>query len=155
MRPEDGPPGHMASHVYFDTSALAKWYLNEESSEEVEAFLGESLPVSISILTKLEMRSLLARRRREDSIDALTEGRAFSVFEGDIACGHLVLLPQRVEHFLLAESLIGVLPGIPLRSLDALHLGVIQGEGVRVLATANRVMAQAAGALGLECHTFF
>lgn len=145
----------MATSVYLDTSALAKWYLNEDRSEEVEAFLGESLPVCISVLTKLEMRSLLARRRREDSISALTEGRAFSVFEGDIVAGHLILLPQRVEHFLLAESLIGALPGIPLRSLDALHLGAIQGEGIRALATADRVMAQAAAALGLECHTFF
>jgi predicted nucleic acid-binding protein len=145
----------MTAPIYFDTSALAKWYLNEHLSEEVEAFLGEVLPACISVLTKLEMRSLLARRRREGSIDALTEGRAFSVFEGDIAAGHLILLSQRVEHFLLAESLIGALPEIPLRSLDALHLGVIQGEGIGALATADRVMAQAAGALGLECHTFF
>ncbi|GAB4249904.1 MAG: hypothetical protein Kow00129_10740 [Thermoleophilia bacterium] len=86
--------------VYVDTSALAKWYLNEEFSEEVEAFLRRVLPVSISALTKVETKSLFARRRRDGSLPPVTEGKAYSVFEGDIAAGHLVLLPVRVEHYL-------------------------------------------------------
>lgn len=141
--------------MYWDTSALAKWYVNEDFSEEVEELLGQAIPVTISALTKLEMRALLARRRREGSLDPLTEARVYSVFEGDIAAGHLVLLPYRVEHFLLAESLIGSLPNLPLRTLDALHLGIVQGEGIAEVATADRVVAETAAALGLEAHTFF
>jgi hypothetical protein len=141
--------------VYFDTSALVKWYLNEAFSDEVEEFLQGEAPVAISLLTKVEMRALLARRRREGSIDAALENRVYAVFEGDIAAGHLVLLPQRVEHLLLAESLIGSLPATSLRSLDALHLGIVKGEGIGTLATADRVMALAAEALGIECRRFF
>ncbi len=140
--------------VYLDTSALAKWYLNEAWSEEVESYLREVCPVYISALTKVEMTALVSRRRREGDIDALLAGRILATFDGDIAMGHLVLLPHTVESFLLAQPILSSLPDLPLRSLDALHLGVVKTSGVSALATADRVMAQAAEALGLECRTF-
>ena len=145
----------MTPSVYVDTSALAKWYLRENRSPDVVEFLAKACPVFISALTQVEMRSLLARRRLRGDIDALLENRVYSTFNGDIAAGHVVLLPHSVESFLLAESLIGSLPEIPLRTLDALHLGAARTEGVSIVATADRVMAQAAMALGLECRTFF
>jgi uncharacterized protein len=141
--------------VYFDTSALAKWYLNEAKSGEVEKFIIQECPVAISLLTKVEMRSLMARRRREGHFDAETQGRILATFEGDIAAGHLTLLPHTVESFLLAGALLGAHPDVPLTSLDALHLGVMRSAGATVLATADRVMAQAAAALGMECRVFF
>ncbi len=101
------------------------------------------------------MRSILARRKREGCIDAEIQGRVIATFEGDIAMGHLVLLPHTVESFLIAESLLGAHPGIPLCTLDALHLGVMRSSGIATLATADRVMAQAAEALGIERETFF
>ena len=55
----------MKENIYFDTSALAKWYLNEPRSEEVEEYIQAHGPVGISDLTVVEMRSLLSRRRRE------------------------------------------------------------------------------------------
>lgn len=141
--------------VYFDTSALAKWYMNESRSEDVERYVRSVYPVYISLLTKIEMRSLTARRVREGSIDAVTQGKILAIFEGDIAAGHIVLLPHTVESMLIAESLLGAHPEVPLRSLDAMHLGVMQAAGVTTLATADRVMAAAAAALGMECETFF
>ena len=51
--------------AYFDTSALAKWYLREARSDEVEAYIRANGPVAISDLTVVEMRSLLASHRRE------------------------------------------------------------------------------------------
>ncbi len=141
--------------MYFDTSALAKWYLNEPRSDDVETYLRRVSPVYISLLTKAEMRSLMARRVREGGIDAAAQGRVLATFEGDIALGHLILLPHTVESFLLAESLLGAHPGLPLRTLDALHLGVMLSAGVTTLATADRVMAQAAVVLEMECESFF
>ena len=141
--------------AYFDTSALAKWYVNESRSEDVEEYVRSVHPAYISILTKVEMRSLVARRAREGQIGPLTQGKVIATFEGDIAGGHLILLPHAVESFLIAESLLGAHPEIPLRTLDALHLGIMQAAGVMTLATADRVMAQAAGALGMECEAFF
>jgi len=142
-------------NVYVDTSALAKWYVNEAMSEEVEAYLREACPVSISLLTKVEMRSLIARRVREGHIDSETQVRIMATFEGDIALGHLVLVRHTVESFLIAESLLGAQPEIPLAALDAIHLGVMRAASLGAVATADRVMARAAGVLGMECHPFF
>jgi hypothetical protein len=61
----------------------------------------------------------------------------------------------KVETFLVAESLMGSHPELPLRTLDALHLGVVLSSGVSTVATADRVMTEAAAALGLECEAFF
>jgi len=97
----------------------------------------------------------MARRFRELDLDAKTQGKVLATFEGDIALGHLVLLPHTLESFLTAESLLGAYPDIPLRPLDALHLGVMRSAGIEVLATADRVMAQAAAALGMECRVFY
>jgi len=141
--------------AYFDTSALAKWYVNESRCEDVEEYVRSVYPVYVSLLTKIEMRSLAARRVREGDIDLLTQGKVLATFEGDIAGGHVVLIPHTIESFLAAESLLGSLPEIPLRTLDAMHLGIMQAAGVTTLATADRVMAQAAEALGMECETFF
>ena len=141
--------------AYVDTSALAKWYVNESRSEDVEEYVRSVYPVYISLLTKIEMRSLAARRAREGHINVVTQGKVIATFEGDIARGHLVLLPHTTESLLIAESLLGSHPEIALRSLDAMHLGVMQAAGITALATADRVMAQAAEALGMECETFF
>lgn len=141
--------------IYIDTSALAKWYVNEAGSEDVEEFLREACPVHISLLTVVEMRSLMARRRREGHFDAEAQARVLATFDGDVAAGHLVLVPHTAESFLLAESLIGARPTLPLRTLDALHLGAMRSAGMDILATADRVMAEAAGLLGLECREFF
>ncbi len=143
------------SGVYFDTSALAKWYVNEPRSDDVEEYVRSVYPVYVSLLTKLEMKSLMARRVREGHVDLLTQSKVIATFEGDISAGHLVLLPHSVESFLIAESLLGAHPEIPLRSLDAMHLGTMQAAGITALATADRVMAQAAEALGMRCETFF
>jgi predicted nucleic acid-binding protein len=126
----------------------------EARSDDVEEYLRRTCPVYISLLTKAEMKSVLARRLREGHIDAETQGKVIATFEGDIAMGYLVLLPHTVGSFLVAESLLGSHPDIPLRTLDALHLGVMRSSGVNTLATADRTMASAARALGIECEAF-
>ncbi len=96
----------------------------------------------------------MTRRLREGHVDAETQGKILATFEGDVVMGHLALLPHSVDSFLLAESLLGAYPDIPLRTLDALHLGVMRSSGVTTLATADRVMAQAASVLGMDCRVF-
>jgi uncharacterized protein len=129
--------------------------VNEARSEEVEEYVAQQAPVYISLLTKVEMRSLMARRRREGHVDAQTEAKVLATFEGDLAMGHLVLLPHTVEAFLVAESLLGVHRDTALRTLDALHLGVVQAAGITTVATADRVLAGVATAMGLDCRTFY
>jgi hypothetical protein len=79
--------------VYLDTSALAKWYLPEEDSEAVEAFLRETpTRVCISDLTRLEIRSLLGRRQQEGAISA---DERTATFAEDVARSSLHLYTRR------------------------------------------------------------
>ena len=81
--------------------------------------------------------------------------KSLATFNGDIAEGHLVLLPHTSQSFLLAESLLGAHLEIPLRTLDALQLGVMRAAGAGILARADRLRAEAGTVLGIECRGFF
>jgi predicted nucleic acid-binding protein len=140
---------------YLDTGALAKWYLNEPFSEEFEAFIQEQSTAAISRLTVVEFRCLLARRRRAGEIAKAVEGRVFAAFEDDIRAGFLQVYPVADEHLIAALGLLTKLSRLPLRTLDALHLAIIQNVHVRHLATADRTMAGAGNALGLKVERFF
>ncbi|RPJ72418.1 MAG: PIN domain-containing protein, partial [Desulfobacteraceae bacterium] len=63
--------------VYFDTSALAKWYISESGSAEAEKYIRQHGPVFISDLTIVEMRCLLARRRRDGSLTGDIDARVW------------------------------------------------------------------------------
>ena len=144
----------MTETVYFDTSALAKWYLNEEKSQDVEQYIQEHGPVGISDLTVIEMRCLLARRRREGSIDLKMESRIFATFQEDIRQNFLVCHPFPEGFTAAAVNLISVHLELPLRTLDALHLVIAREMQADKLATADRVMIVAAKAMGLPVVRF-
>ena len=140
---------------YLDTSALAKWYLNEPRSEQFEAFIREQSSAAISRLTVVEFRCLLARRRRAGGITKSVELRVYASFEQDVGAGFLQVYPVADEHLIAALSLITRLSRYPLRTLDALHLAIAQGIHCRRLATADKTMADAGKAMGLGVARFF
>ncbi len=63
--------------VYIDSSALAKWYIERARLGRVRDFIRGQQLAMISRLTVVEVRSLLARRRRAGEIIELstTDGR--------------------------------------------------------------------------------
>jgi predicted nucleic acid-binding protein len=144
----------MSEIIYFDTSALAKWYLNETRSEDVEKYIHDHGPIAMSDLTVVEMRCLLARRRREGSIDARMEMEIFATFEEDIRQRSLICYPFPDGLSAGAVNLISVLSDIPLRTLDALHLMVAKEIQAAILATADRTMADGAQAMGISVVRF-
>ncbi|MDI7259650.1 MAG: type II toxin-antitoxin system VapC family toxin [Thermodesulfobacteriota bacterium] len=144
----------MRKIIYFDTSALAKWYLNEEGSEDVEKHIQENGPVDISDLTIVEIRCLLSRRRRERNIDPKTEMKVFATFEEDIRQRFLICHPLPDGLTAGAVNLLSVHPDLPIRTLDALHLMIAREIQAEVLATADRVMAAGAKAMGFSVVRF-
>ena len=140
--------------VYFDTSALAKWYLREARSDEVEAYIRANGPVAISDLTVVEMRSLLARHRREKSIDIGLEGQVFATFQEDTRQGFLVCHPFPAGLALATTNLLTLLQDIPLKTLDALHLAIAAEIRADTIATADRVMAEGVLALHIKVERF-
>ena len=144
----------MSEIIYFDTSALAKWYINEPRSEDVEKYIQEHGPVAISDLTVVEMRSLLARRRREGSIDMDIEIQVFATFEEDIRQKFLVCYPLPDGLAAGAVNLLSLLSNISLRTLDALHLMIAREIQTSILATADGIMADGAQAMGISVVRF-
>jgi predicted nucleic acid-binding protein len=140
--------------AYLDTSALAKWYLNEPRSEEFVAYLQSVEEAIVGSLAITEMRSLLARKRRSGAIDSPLEARIFAQLQDDVAQGHLILRPLEDRHVQAAARMIDRLPEHALRTLDAMHLAIATELRVRELATADRVMAGAAAELGLHVVRF-
>lgn len=140
--------------AYLDTSALAKWYLNEPNSDAFVSYL-QTLDIAvISSLTRTEVRSLLSRRRRMRELTAELETLIFAAFIDDLDRGWLQQCPVEDDHFNEAVNLINRYPDHPLRTLDALHLAVALHAGIDMLATADTVMADAATAMGLEVARF-
>ena len=140
--------------VYLDTSALAKWYLNESRSDEFEEYLRATDEPTVSTLVLVEMRCMLARRRRSGEIDERVESRIALQVEDDVAAGYLLMRPVGDEHLLAARRLIERLEPLALRTLDAIHLAIALQIGAAEMATADRVMAAAATELGIRVSRF-
>lgn len=106
--------------VYLDTSALIKRYVSELGSAWITsvAFDAPSTTLITSRLTIAEVRSALARRRREMNIDAQTHVDAVAAFIEDCAnrYGFVELDSPVLE---LAGEL---LDRHPLRANDAVQL---------------------------------
>lgn len=140
--------------VYVDTSALAKWYLNERGSEDFVDWLVDQSEPWISTLTAVELRCLFARKQRNREISLEISKRAYATFEEDTARGHLYVHPLEDDTLRASLGLIGRFPKMALRTLDAIHLSVARELAVPALATADRVMGDAAEALDLEVIRF-
>jgi len=144
----------MSVNAYLDTSVLAKWYLNEENTDIATAYIRSLDRAIISSLSITEMRSLLSRRRRMHDFSEKIEQQLYATFLNDIDCGYLSVEPLINEHFIVASHLIATLPNIPLRTLDALHLSVIQQQNIECLATADDAMVKAAKQMGITVKSF-
>lgn len=143
-----------ASVVYLDTSALAKWYINESRSEDFASWIQGEADVHISTLTVVEMRCLLARRRRNHELSIDLEQKVYATLQDDIAKGFLTIHRVDDEQVIEALNLISLLTNHPLRTLDAIHISIARSVGADCLATADTVMGNAAEELGMKVILF-
>ena len=139
---------------YIDTSALAKWYLNEPRSQNFEAYIRGQRGALISRLTVMEMRGLLGRRRRAGELSEAHERRAFATFENDVVQGFLDLRPLHDGQAIVALELLSALRRLALGTFAALHLAVARDAAATTIASADGVMIEAAQSLGFEVVRF-
>lgn len=142
------------SILYVDTSALLKWYLQEPFSEEFSDFIQHRPGARISSLSVTEVHGTLARLIRNREVSATYAAEVVAAFSAQTTAGYLSLLPIHDEYLTHATELIDSLKQ-PLRTLDALHLAVAHARGCTEFATADKIQAKAAKALGLNVHTFY
>jgi hypothetical protein len=144
----------MIQDPYVDTSALAKWYINEARSDDVAGYLAEQSSLLISRLTVVEFRCLLARRRRARELSLKLEQKVLSTFEQQIRDGFLSVYPLDDRHAVDAVEILTTFGNHPLRTLDSLHLAIARSLEVETLVTADRVLAMAAEAMGMTTVRF-
>lgn len=140
---------------YIDTSALAKCYVREPQSLRVLDWAEQQRRPTTAALTLVEFRCLLARRRRAGQIDAMLEQRVLAEFDGHVRQGAWQIVPLSPSDFAAARDLIDIVLSLPLRTLDALHLAAARGCGAATFATADKIQAEAAQALGFTVHRFY
>jgi predicted nucleic acid-binding protein len=143
------------TEVYLDTSALIKLYVAEAFSTEVEQLVAEVDGLVISRLSMLEWHCAMSRRMRTGQISEDYFNLARTEFTRHLAENYFRIVP--FDDTLLIDAL-RVLDGaqpIPLRTLDAIHLTAARNAGVARIATADRVMADAANKFNLATDSFF
>jgi len=100
------------------------------------------------------MATLLGRRCREGNFDPEMEARIFSAFQEDVRNGYLLRHPF-LEGLSEAALLMCVqLSRTAICILDLLHLAIAREIQADVLATADRIMAEAAAILDLRVAWF-
>ena len=100
---------------YFDSSALAKSYLEEPDSGAVMARLEH--PAATSRLTHVEVSSAIVRRSREGKLSPQQRDRALHTLARDMSDLMIVELTPEV-----VTAANGILTRNTLRAADAIHL---------------------------------
>ena len=131
--------------VFFDTSALAKRYLEEAGSERVVQILGDAARVGLSPLCQIEIVSALSRRYRAQDLSLEAYRRARLLLDEDL--GDFAFVQVAGEVILGALNL---LEAWPLRASDALHVASAMHWSADLFVSADRRQCAAARGAGLQ-----
>jgi predicted nucleic acid-binding protein len=135
--------------MYIDTSVAVKLYVEEPDSDACEATVAGRTLVSSSLLW-CEFRSALLGKVSRGVISSDLEGEILGEFERDVATRKIVLISLDDLVIRNAAGLMGELhPGVPLRTLDAIHLATYLDVEAGPLFTRDPRMLQAAAFMGL------
>lgn len=138
-----------SSPVYLDTSALAKIYIQEAGSDELDSALAGRRDLLISEWALTEMTSAMARRVREELMEASAARRIYQQVFRDLKSGEYRLLDlTSATHREAERILLSVGRHAPIRAGDSLHLAIAALADARTLITYDRQMQAAAAALG-------
>lgn len=136
--------------LYVDSSALAKLYVPEGDSEEVDSYLRGKIGLMISELAITEVLSATARRKRDGELSAGVANRIRDALLSDADSGAFVRLHLDPAVHREAERLLLMTTAVPLRTLDALHLALAFSGAATHVLTFDRRMREAALLSGLN-----
>jgi predicted nucleic acid-binding protein len=131
--------------VYFDTSYIAKFYVNESDSRPVRQLVQGADAVYASLWAFAEFHAVLHRRVREGSVRPVDARDLASRFSRHIEEGLWNLVP--VNETLLRRTsalMLGAPRDLFLRTADAVHLATAREIGEREVWTNDRHMLAAA-----------
>ena len=131
--------------VFFDSSALAKRYIEEKGSNQVQAILSSASTLAVSVICVPEFVSALCRRRRERKISPEEYRNAKAAILSDMDDATVIGITEEV----IAEA-VALLEQFPLRSADALHVACAWALSTDRFVSADNRQCKAARARGLR-----
>jgi uncharacterized protein len=131
--------------VFFDPSAFAKRYLQEQGSEQVLQWCDQATELALSVAAVPELISAFCRLRREGKITAAQYTQLKRRLLADIADALICdTSPAAVGHAVSA------LESHVLRGMDSIHIGAAVDCRAQAFITADKQQATAAQLLGLQ-----
>lgn len=138
---------------YWDTSALAKLYLQESDSAVFRSRAVQDAPLHTAHLTRHELLTVFLRRESEGTIHSGGAALLFQDFEADIAAGLILVQTEtsvvQREFARVLEKCFLMSPPVFIRTNDALHIASAQTVQQRDFVTADHRQKAAAAHVGL------
>ena len=132
-------------NVFFDSSALAKRYVEETGSDRVYDILSSATSLTVSVLCITEIISALFRRRREQRLSQKQYISAKQALFVDIEDISVVNLTDQV-----IVRAVEILEKWPLRSSDSIHVASAAEWSAQLFVSADERQCGAARAYGLQ-----
>ncbi len=140
--------------MYFDTSYIAKYYLNEPESPKVRRLVQSADVIHSSLWAFTEFHAVLHQRMREGYITAAEVRDSVKDFSEQIEAGLWELAPVTPALLRRTATLIAAAPrDLFIRAGDAIHLVTAQEMGVQIVWTNDRHMLAAASYFGVTGRT--
>lgn len=136
--------------MYFDTSYIAKFYLNERESSRVRDLVRSAGIIQSSVWSLAEFHGVIHRHLREGSLSGRDAQEISSCFYEHVQQGLWKLVPIH-ERLLRRTSalIVSAPPGLFIRTADAVHLTSAHEAGEREVWTNDRHMLASAAYFGL------
>jgi uncharacterized protein len=140
-----GGKAEVTLNVFFDSSALAKRYIEEKGTDQVQAILSSASALAVSVICVPEIVSALCRRRRERKLSTEEYRNAKASVLTDIDDAAVIGITEEV----IAQG-VALLEQFPLRSTDALHIACASEWSTDLFVSADDRQCKAARARGLR-----
>jgi uncharacterized protein len=140
-----GGKAEVTLNVFFDSSALAKRYIEEKGSDQVQTVLSSASALAVSVICIPAIVSALCRRRRERKVSTEAYRNAKASVLSDIDDATVIGITDEV----IAQA-VAFLEQFPLRSADALHVACASEWSTDLFVSADDRQCKAARARGLR-----
>lgn len=134
--------------MYIDTSCLVAYYLPEPKSDYVQDTLQNLSRICISNIAEIEMLSAIRKKQRMEELSIDHGFKAYNLFKTHIKNGLFEILELNSAVFKTSELVLRN-SSLPLRTLDALHLGSAV-EYKTAIFTFDNILLKAAKEIKIE-----
>lgn len=131
--------------MFIDSSALAKRYVEEQGSEQVEKLFLEAEEVGISIICFAELFSTLSRLVREAKLTK----KQYETIKKDFFVDVEEMLVVNISANTISQA-IGIMERNPIRASDSIHVASAVEWRCEAFVTSDRRQFEAAKKEGLN-----